>query len=214
MLVLASEEIAMPAVCAACGAELKDESQTCLQCAGKAADTQAVVDSVSRFVPSFQTAPGPEGIGGWLILVAIGLVLNPVFFVMAMMKDLHFLDSSGRGLIEHLVPGVTLLTVFELVMTIVMMVTELILVVLFFKEKRAFPRYYQIWLGAFLVFALAELTLCPRSVAPGVTDPIATNLVSQLTSALGTQLLRVFAVAVVWVWYFAVSRRVKATFVH
>jgi len=175
------------------------------------ADGQAS-DALNLASPMFNVHPSPQGIGGWLVLVAIGLVVTPFMLVRYLWLDLHSLRYPARFLIGLRVPGLPTLIAFEFFANAVLLVGLGFLIFFFFREDRIFPRTYQLWMGSALVARIAELTLSFH-LGVGSSWEGAAELVANLHSKLGFGVLRALVSAVVWITYFEMSERVKATFV-
>ena len=155
-----------------------------------------------------------RGIRGWLIVVAVKLVLVPLCLLVIIALDFDFLASPGRIRLEEMLPGFSFLVVFEVLTSATMLLVGLWLLVPFFRKKRFFPRCYQIWLACLVAIFLAQLTFCPRSVAPGVENASLIAILANVHAALVRAAVEGSLSAVIWISYFAVSRRVKATFVN
>lgn len=163
--------------------------------------------------PMFNLHPSPEGIGGWLVLVAIGLVITPILLMQILWRDFHFLRIPTRLLIGMRVPGLPTLLALEFFNNAVMLAGLAFLVVLFFREKRQFPRLYELWLGYAVVARVTELTLSFRLGAESSWEGAA-KVVADLHSKLGISVLQSVVAAIVWIGYFEVSKRAKATFIR
>lgn len=149
-------------------------------------------------------------IGGWLILVGIGVFVTPVelLYYFAIDFTTNFDIEAWQeavtpgGLAYH--PGLAPLWITELLVQLALIVASLVQLYLFATQRRGFPKLY---IGfALCVLALAMLRLVLFSTLPdisGMTADEATTLVAQ---ALLTCLI--------WVPYMLVSQRVKATFVR
>lgn len=152
----------------------------------------------------------PEGLGGWLILVGLGVVLAPFrvgFFLLS-----TYVPIFTEGIWETLTtPGNEEyhafwgpLLIFEIVFNLLLIVSWLTLAVLFFTKHRLFPYVFSGVMLVALVFipidALAFKLVWPDEP---VFDPDTTKqLVQQVIGCL------------IWVPYMFVSRRVKNTFVN
>ena len=206
----------MPVPCPNCGSYLDEGSTACPQCDPQAAPATPPipVPPAPPLFSSFEQLDTPRGIGGWLILVALGLVLGPFIQLVAIWTNFHAFIGPNRALAERVIPGLSALVMFQLVTGCVLFLANLFLLVLFFREKRSFPRYAQIWLGFSAVVYLAAYTLCPHHPAAGVTNEAISGIVDKMQS----QLIRASMVSVlraaIWIAYLGLSRRVKATFVH
>jgi len=163
--------------------------------------------------PMFNIHPNPEGIGGWLVLVAVGLVVTPFLLIRYLVLDYHSLKFPTRAFIGLRVPGLPTLIGLEFFDNAVLLAGLAFLIVLFFREKRQFPRIYQFWMAFALVSKIVELTLSFHLGAGSSWEGTA-NVVANLHSKLGFGVFESLIAAIVWISYFEVSERVKATFVH
>jgi hypothetical protein len=136
------------------------------------------------------------GIGGWLILPAIGLVISPVLGVIGLAVSLATLKARYA---EYSIPS--------LIVNAALVVWLCVISVQFFKKKRSLPRniiQFMIWrsVASLLLFMLGILVV-------GSTDELfllrllrANNFIAQGIAAA------------IWIPYFMLSKRVRATFVN
>ncbi|MER8698919.1 DUF2569 domain-containing protein [Mesorhizobium sp. M1227] len=148
---------------------------------------------------------GPEGIGGWLVLPMLGLMLTPILGLV----QLHNTDYLGFDWQAFSFSQGALL-VAELVTAGVLSLTAPVLLLFFmFKRWEIFPGWYMIWAVAMPVYA--------------ILDPWAAHLVFResfptLADAFDGETMRgiyrsVWAAAV-WIPYMMRSDRVANTFVN
>jgi hypothetical protein len=134
------------------------------------------------------------GIGGWLILPAIGLVLGPIIGIVGLIAAMGMYSdvaSAGYGGIYAL----------ELIVLIGLLGFMFYTATLFFKKKNKTPRTYIKFLIISLVSSGAMLLI---ELAAGA---------EVFAVETGKQLVREIISAAIWIPYFRVSKRVKATFV-
>lgn len=165
----------------------------------------------------FRTPPDPapetdahlRGIGGWLVLVAIGLVVRPVILVAHLttgytavfQADTWASLTSPGGASYHPIWSVVLLG--EVLTNIGLLVFSILLLVLFFRMNRIFPKLAMAYFAIAVLTAGADAAVVP--MLPTVTDEIVQD---------GSQeLFRATIQALIWIPYLALSRRVHATFV-
>jgi hypothetical protein len=150
-----------------------------------------------------------EGIGGWLILVAIGIIGTPIRQIILMMI---YPEMFSTGVWEALTtqgseaydPLWATILVGEILINSGMLLAWLYMVYLFFYKKVVFPKWY-IGLAVFsLAFIIAD-AFAVKLVMPSeaVFDPDTIK-----------ELMRSLFMVVVWVPYMLISKRVKATFVN
>jgi hypothetical protein len=152
---------------------------------------------------------GPSGLGGWLIFVAIGLIVSPVFLFAVSVRTFMPIFRNGtwstittpNSASYH--PLLASLIVFEMVVNVCTILAGLWLIYLFFKRAKIFPRVF-VW---FTVLNLAFMLL----------DAVLGSLVIRdqpiFDSGTISGLTRSIIVAAVWVSYMLNSQRVKNTFV-
>jgi hypothetical protein len=152
---------------------------------------------------------GPEGLGGWLILVGLGLLVSPIRLVIfiaqtyvPLVRDgtLQALATPGS---ESFRPVFAALIVVEALANIFCLGFAIWLIVLFFQKSRRFPLRY--------------VTLAALSVAIILADSFAISAL-ELGSpwdAEGMQeLIRSLIGLCVWGPYMYISTRVENTFVQ
>ncbi len=149
-------------------------------------------------------------IGGWLILVGIGLVLYPLRMLVFIGSDLLPAFSPGTWSILT-TPGTELyhplwapLLIFELVGNILLIGFSIVAAVYFFNKRRLLPKMMVTLLIGSSIFVAADYFLA--DLIPFVRGQNGLESARELTRA---------AIAcMIWVPYFLVSKRVKGTFVH
>jgi len=147
-------------------------------------------------VPSFSTGNDLEGIGGWLILVAIGLAIAPFMLMKGIYIDLHVFYGGQFQVGLALKPGLAALILFEAVSNSVFLLGLIALNVLFYRKQRTFPAC----MITYLAFNCAVILF----------DHVGALHYSPHTSA--TAALRSVIGTLVWIPYYLRSERVKVTF--
>ena len=135
------------------------------------------------------------GIGGWLILHAIGFVIGLIYFPVILIVSLvnySKVAKAGYGGIHAIEP----IVIFGLLCLMIYAAT------LFFRKKRNAPGTIIILLIAGL---LSGVLLHVIKLVVG-TEVITVNTVEWLVKGI--------IKAPIWIPYFLVSKRVKATFVN
>jgi hypothetical protein len=150
-----------------------------------------------------------DKIGGWLILVAIGLIFTPIRLLVVIVKDLLPV-VSGDTWSRLTTPGTESyhvlwapLLIFEIVGNCLFILFPIIVAIFFFQKRQFVPRLIIVLLLSNLVFV--------------AIDYFAADLIPFIANQedMGSliELIRVFIACVIWVPYFLVSKRVKGTFV-
>lgn len=153
---------------------------------------------------------GPRGLGGWLILVGIGIVVGP--FRMAFIMLETYREVSANGTWEILTtqgsgfyyPELAALIVVEMVVNLAILAASVYVAYLFFTKRRSLPAWY-IGVAVFsLVFVVVD------AIVVSAMLPDMPLLDSETAREMGRSLIQVC----VWVPYMLVSKRVKNTFVN
>jgi hypothetical protein len=150
-----------------------------------------------------------EGIGGWLILVAIGLCVQPMLLLKAIADNVAIFETDTWRVLTT--PGAPAyhplwapLLVGETGVNLVLFAWSGVLLYVFFARKRGFPRLVVAYMGVSLAAVLGDLAVARAIPSAQV----------RLTPSDYGQVGRSAISAAVWIPYFLRSRRVAATFVH
>jgi hypothetical protein len=151
----------------------------------------------------------PKGIGGWLILVVIGLVISPIRISYFMLTNHWPIFRDGMWPVLT-TPGTEAyhalwapLIAFEIVGNLVSIALPLVTLWFFVRKSRRTPVLaicWYIWAAAFVVVDFFVAGLIPAVAAQSDSDGV-------------KELVRSIVGAAIWVPYFLVSKRVKATFI-
>jgi len=160
-------------------------------------------------MPTNQDQSAPSGIGGWLILIAIGLCLTPIRIGAEIVQGVRSLQPLAWRAVTT--PGSPAyhplfgpLIIGEMVANVVLLVWALVLLYLFFTKRRAFPR-------AMIAFLIVRVAIQMADIFVASSIPVAAGSIGpRVYGSLAGNLL----VVLVWVPYFLKSRRVAATFVR
>ncbi|MEP7016241.1 MAG: DUF2569 domain-containing protein [Verrucomicrobiota bacterium] len=148
-----------------------------------------------------------EGIGGWLILVAFILIRAPIAVIVTLFRavfpllqhDTWIALTSKDSELFH--PLWAPLIIAELVVNIAFLGFALVVLVLFFRRKKSFPKFVITLYLAHLVWEVS-LSLIYRMI-PTTAEAGASSLVNIVGLALA---------CAIWIPYFLISKRVRATF--
>jgi len=91
---------------------------------------------------------GPKGIGGWLILPTIGLILSALVFAYGTLSFLVYISEEGAYFMFLLYGSIAFLSIYSLI--------------LLFRKKKAFPTVAIITLWAGVGFVLIMSWLFPE----------------------------------------------------
>jgi hypothetical protein len=154
-----------------------------------------------------------KGIGGWLILVAIGVTLSP--FINAGMDYATFSQvfsaDTWNALTNSDSPVFTpyyALTVFaEMIIGVIIDTYLFYLAYLFYKKKSGFPSLYIKLVFAIFAFTIIDIFVVslvfPALTAEDLFDPLTIRAIWQSIIAI-----------LIWVPYMKKSARVKNTFIN
>lgn len=157
-----------------------------------------------------QTADEQTKIGGWLILVGIGLLIAPLRMLMiivptyqeVLQPDVWAMLAVPGGLLYH--PLWAPILIGEIATNTLLFIVSLILIVMFFRKSQLFPKAYIIVAIFTLTFILVDAAAV-KVVLPDepMLDP---DTMKEVTRSLVSVLI--------WCPYMLVSKRVKATFTN
>ena len=151
-----------------------------------------------------------EGLGGWLIIVAIGIIVSPlriVFELFPIYSDIftdgywEILTTPGTDA-YHIMWAPILLG--EIGINVLLTCMWLFIIFLFFSKKKAFPRWY-IGIMLFTLTFLITDAFTIKLVLPN--EPI-------FDPETVTEIGRTLFSCLIWIPYMIVSKRVSATFIR
>lgn len=168
---------------------------------------------VSEANESKESAPEvvPQAIGGWLILVLIGLTLTPVRIGWALIHTYvpiftndawHRLTTPGSARYHPLWGAVISI---EVAGNFLILLLALVTLWFFLKKSRYTPRMMVAMYVFGLVFVVIDHFLAQQ---------IPFIAARPLSSDTSQEMFRTIVAAVIWVPYFLVSKRVHSTFVR
>ncbi len=151
-----------------------------------------------------------EGLGGWLIVVGLGVILSPIRVAFDVINS--YLPILTDGTWEKLTtegsefynPDWEALLIFEMTANAIVFLASLYLIYLFFAKKIPFPK----WFIGILVFGFCFILFDAWIVQQMLPDQ------PMFDEDTRKELGRAIVVLVIWVPYLLVSKRVKATFVN
>jgi hypothetical protein len=152
-----------------------------------------------------QDEKGPKGIGGWLILPLLGLVISPFAGAFGVWQTVN----ETFPILNQLLPSQGAFVVGETIALVVLQVLiPPVLLILMFRQSRHFPRFYVALLLVLGVYTVIDLS-------------IAWWLFEDFYQSTGTpfwdrETIRALTQAIIgvmiWIPYMMRSRRVRNTF--
>lgn len=144
-----------------------------------------------------------QGLSGWLVLPGLALILSPIRIMLDSRDILYGFSIQQWSIIEDQF-GAGFLTTFAVGMigNVVLVVTALFLIVMFFTARHTLPRLFITYFVFALVVTGADLLAIKLLAYPGI-EVERTDVV---------ELARLAFYTLVWSLYFTKSERVKATF--
>jgi phosphotransferase system glucose/maltose/N-acetylglucosamine-specific IIC component len=197
--------------CNACGTELPTGSVIGSQPAVATAAGATFHPAASEF------GPEPRGLAGWLVLVAIGLILGLLNRISSIVTTAAIFATGTAARLNDpasagYIPRYRGLLTFEETAHVIFFTVNVILLAFFFSKRRFFPNTYIAFLLAYALYTSADYVLTARSLSHA-SDAVRQHMAdSMLHSEFGA----VGAVLAVLVWglYMTKSRRVRNTFVR
>jgi transglutaminase-like putative cysteine protease len=150
--------------------------------------------------PDVAWDPKLTGIGGWLIVLGIGVTLSPVRQVIAMMSTSAAFLTERWGALLATDPGYEAVLIFELCMNLFCLVGMLYCTFLFWTKSRTFPIGWIVVTVSSMTLMLADAFFASRLVGYQGGPKEMGNLGGSVLGVL------------VWTTYLAQSKRVRATF--
>lgn len=150
---------------------------------------------------------GPQGLGGWLVIVAIGLFVRPIVNGSALVQLAPLLTRTGWRALQG--PEVSALSFLQAAHTLFVLVTNMgfiaasiLLLVLFFQRRSDFRPAYTWVLACGIAVALLDVGVKGFFLGEQLPSTEVTRIVGAVLSSTG------------WILYMRRSRRVARTFVR
>ncbi len=150
-----------------------------------------------------------KGIGGWLLLPLLGLIVSPFILIFDSRELLFVFNLQQWNLLtmpgsDNYIPYFAPLAIFEVVVNIATLLLNILALWLFFSRRSSTPRIYI----SYLLFVVAALII---DYVAGTSIPL---LKDEYTSNDLAKVVRHCISTVIWVAYFMRSKRVAETFVE
>lgn len=151
-----------------------------------------------------------EGLGGWLIVVGLGIIVSPLRILVQVFPTYSEM-LSGESWAALTTPGTETynplwapILIGEMAVNGALVLTWIFIAFLFFSKRKAFPKWHVGIMLFTLIFILID-ALAIKSVLPD--QP---TFDAETAKELGRSLIA----TAIWVPYMLISKRVKATFVN
>jgi len=161
------------------------------------------------FYKAPQKNVGAEGLGGWLILVGIGLIISPIriaaieFTILGLFFDGTW-SAISNSTSEFYNPMLAAIIPLEFVLNLAFVFGFIFLIYLFFTKSDIFPRWFITIYAANLAFIFLDAVVVKVAVPDQpLLDPETTK-----------EFARSLVACAVWIPYMLKSKRVEATFVN
>jgi len=217
--------------CEKCGTQVLKNAKFCQSCGSQIDDThedggipsneqnanESVVVQHSTLQKKEEVSEytGRRGLGGWLILVMIGLFISGGFGIYNTLSNVaSFTDGSIDILSdpssEVYLPGIGGIIGFETFLEIIFLIATALLLVLFFKKSSRFPKLYITFLVASAIYILIDYALVASISVSGEAKLVIDEILAEEAGGIGRAMIG----ALIWVTYMVKSKQVKATFIN
>lgn len=146
-------------------------------------------------------------IGGWLILIAIGLGVSTIRVITQLFFTNNFFNQNTWLVYinpQNLNIPLFLLLGFEFIYNVLLFVYLILIQILFYKKRNILPRLIIVFYSATVIFSLFD-TLLAHTLSPDSFTP------EQMNKAY-LEIANYILVGIIWITYFLRSKRVKSTF--
>lgn len=147
----------------------------------------------------------PLDIGGWLIVIALGLWITPVLICRTLLSNNYFNQLVWVGLEGNANElFIKALWLGELIFNLFLLVFSVLVLYLFLKKRVNLPKVLTVFMVVYLVFVGGEWVVCMQ-----FKEVFEESTIESLRNDFVLQLFR----SVIWIPYLNKSERVKQTFV-
>lgn len=157
-------------------------------------------------IPSKTKPNWEKSIGGWLVLFAIGVALNPLIIISEFFGEGGYFDKSLWYYLwssQENYP-IAFLMLFELIYNSAYFIFSVLILVLFFKRRSIAPRIIIIFMAVTLFITIVDSLLGVFLRPIPLTGPEKQELLLEITKRVIQSLI--------WIPYFIYSTRVEETF--
>lgn len=189
--------------CKNCGSENPSDAKFCAGC-GSLLDatqgTQANSDNLKKY----------DSIGGWLILVAIGIVFLPLRILANIGENDKFLENSQA---TATFPKLTQVIQNDIKISYILLILSVCLLYLFFAKKSIFPKFFIGYLVFNICMVFLKIYFISGANIELYTIDVGKKISSELAAESFKSVATSFVSALIWIPYMLLSKRVKGTFI-
>lgn len=191
-------------ICPKCNAENIDGVNFCRECGADITQNKNSSQPQTNHIEKY------ESIGGWLILVAIGLILSPLMIAGQTFPMYSEIFSNGTWEAISTVssetynPALAFLIKLEMLINGVLFLIWIYMWFLFFSKKREFP----MWFITISLFTLIFIIVDAVAISSVMSNE------ENFDADTAKQFFRSLISSMVWIPYMLISKRVKSTFVN
>ncbi|WGK66306.1 DUF3857 domain-containing protein [Croceiramulus getboli] len=146
-------------------------------------------------------------IGGWLILVAIGLTLTPLILLFELVFTSEYFEPSTWSAVFHPANnkvGMGIVMLFELIYNTLFFVYSILIVILFYQRRTSAPKLIVIFYAVSTIFVILD-TVILLSLYPDLYTGA-----ERQDSYI--DMIKMIIRSAIWIPYFLLSSRVAETF--
>lgn len=182
-------------ICIKCGNKVDNDVSTCESC--NASLFRPIIIEKQEDEQEKQNLSQYNTIGGWLIFIGIGRALAPLFTILSILSYNPLAFYSYTTVIKSYIN-------FKILSQIVFLMLDIVLINLFLKRKKSFPKA-MIWFSILtLVYAILNYVVV-ASLGLG-------NIINNSSSQ--RNIVMTIASYSIWIPYLLTSKRVKETFIN
>jgi len=151
-----------------------------------------------------------KGLGGWLILVGLGVVIGPIRMLVQTAPIYLPIFSDGTfGILtnpdsDYYIPYIGAYIVGEVICNAIILLASIYLIYLFFTRHYLFPKFYILIVAGSVIFILFDAWIGTFFFPD---EPL-------MDEEIAREFGRVLIGALIWIPYMLVSKRVKLTFIE
>lgn len=180
-------------------------SWECPSCGFKNND-ESILRCSCGYELTISEAPNYNKIGGALILITIGLIVNPFLGISALLQIFQIINSEFWPSSGPFGNSIKPLIIFEVIWSVIHTIGPIFLLILMLKRKKIFPKLSVTFL--LLMLALSFIELFWIKAIQNVPNK------SELLYRARFGTLLNFLTCLIWVPYFFISERVRETFIR